>query len=150
LTSYQYTDVTPQCPAHMTGVALSLRSRILEIGQRSGTIPDPVDAFDSHLLQDREAHIDDRRRLLGVQEVTTAFQPSVGTADEDRGRVEWAVLIAVAQSAPIEQERVIQHGAVALRRVTQFFREPSEDGHVIRTALRVLANLVRIVLMVRT
>ena len=74
--------------------------------------------------------------------------PDGAAGEHDRQRAE-VVLVAVAQRAAVQHERVIEQRAVAVRRLLQLVDEVGELRHVVRVQLREAIHVAAIVRVVR-
>src|SRR3954469_2307372 len=79
-----------------------------------------------HLRQQADEEVGHRRVLRRANVLAALVLAAATTRDEDR-KVGVIVLIAVAEAAAVEDERMIQQGAVAVGRLLQLVQEVREE-----------------------
>ena len=88
-------------------------------------------------------------RVLREPQMPAALQlPGRAAREDDRQRAE-VVLVAVAQRAAVEDQRVIEQRAVAVRRRLQLLEEVGELRHVVGVQLRELIHVAAVVRVMR-
>src|SRR5215470_11126215 len=87
--------------------------------------------------------------MRGDTYVTPALDlPGRASDQEDRQRV-MVVFVAVAQSAAVQNERVIKKRSIAIRCLLQFVEEVGQAVHVIMVENRELVHVLAVVRVVR-
>ena len=106
--------------------------------------------MDAVHIQDAQQQVAGCHGLAFVRDMAVAFQLSVGAADQDVRHVVVLVLVRVAHVGAVQNQRVIQQRAVAVRNRPQLLAKYAERRHVIAVESRVSLDLRRIVLMMRS
>src|SRR4030095_16718122 len=73
-----------------------------------------------------------KRRLIRNTNVLASFDPPHTTAKDGSWKRKMVMSVAIAHVAAENEDRMIQHGAVAVRHLRQFCREFGEHVGVIR------------------
>ena len=102
----------------------------------------------SQLAQDRQQQVRHRRELL-LPKVAVALKRAAGAPGQhDRQRI-MVVRVAVAHAAAVEDQRVIQQRAVAVRQLCELVEEVREQARVIAVQHREARLVVLVVGMMR-
>src|SRR5262245_7219659 len=84
---------------------------------------------DADSIEQRQVQIR-QRRGRGEPEVATATRLAAATAGYQDGQVHMIVHVRIAHAAAVEDERVIEQGAVAFRYLCERLEEMGEERHV--------------------
>ena len=99
-------------------------------------------------VQDREHEVRDGR-VIGVTHVRTPVQRTGAAANHGIRDVEMAVLIAVAHVAAEEQDRVVEHRAIAVGHLGKLADELREHARVVGLHAREAVELCGVPLVMR-
>src|SRR5690349_13171295 len=100
--------------------------------------------MDSHLIQQREMEIGERRALFVLDVPPAPHAARRSTSDQNR-QVLMVVQTRIAHSTSVQIDGVVEQRSVAVRSGFQFLEELGEEQHMERIDLRNLRELVRTV-----
>src|SRR5581483_4422882 len=94
-----------------------------------GTVPELL-LLDSELVQHRQQQVR-HRRVRSDTNVTPAFDLAGSAADQKYRQRIMVVLVAVAQRAPVQYQRMIEQCAVTVRRLLELIEEVGQRIDVV-------------------
>ena len=112
-------------------------------------VAEALEVVEPKLLQHAQ-HDAGQRRLVGRLEVHPASDRSTRAARHEERHPLVVVQIGVAHRRSVDQERVVQQGAVAVRRVPQLFQDVRHQADVKGVELREVQDLLFFPAMVRS
>src|SRR5262249_15066709 len=116
-------------------------------GQATSAAANVIDRY-VHLVHERDEQVG-HHRLLGVVEMTPALDASRAAADEHQRQVVARVPLAVRNAGAVQNRRVIEQRAVAVRRRTQLRQILREQLRVVAVDLRHLRDELGDVVVMR-
>src|ERR1017187_10389880 len=144
------TKANPHAPSKLRPITIASwlhRERFEQLIDLAAAVGEGVEA-DSHLFEQREVEVGERRRLLLADVAPAPHLAGRAAGDEDR-QVRMVVEVGVAHAAAVEVERMVQERAISLGRCLQLREELGKQRHVELVDLGHPRDLLGVVPVVR-